>query len=116
MHKATRTFRHLVISITKTVDWSSFVGIVRISGETARFTQRAAGENRRTRKGVVAAIIAKAGRVARLRQAYSPGQARFKPGRLAPLPMARANGEVLLQPFSVSENAWRSPGRLFPLC
>jgi hypothetical protein len=46
--KATGICRHLVISITKIIDWSSLVGEARISGETEPSRLACAGENRRT--------------------------------------------------------------------
>ena len=43
MHKATGTSRHLVMSITKINDWSSFMGEARIAGETEQPINDAAG-------------------------------------------------------------------------
>jgi hypothetical protein len=65
MHKATGTSRHLVISITKTIDWSSLLGEARISGETEPSRSRAAEKIAARRKGGgVAANPRKVGRVA----------------------------------------------------
>jgi hypothetical protein len=64
IRKATGICRHLVISITKIIDWSSLVGEARISGETEPSRSRAPEKIAARRKGGgVAANPRRVGRV-----------------------------------------------------